>query len=1067
MNLRAKKILLIAFVWSLMFDAFSQSTVSGRVVDSKGEDLPGVTIKIKGTGDGVITDLDGAYSIEVGSGQVLVFSYVGFVTQEVLVANQTNIDVQLISSIDDLQEVVVLGYYTQRRKDLTGAVASISSEDIDESPYSNVLQNLQGRAAGVTIVQDGQPGGGNTNVRIRGLNTINNNNPLYVIDGVPTEESIDFLNSNDIESIQVLKDASSASIYGSRAANGVIVITTKQGKKGKMSVNAGVILGTQSIIETVDVLNASEWGEMYWQASANSGQTPNIGIYGGRVSEPEILVNIPFKTPPNETYPDGQTYVLTREGTDWQDEIYRTVKNNQFYATISSGSEKGSSSFSVSYFDQDGIINQTYYDRVTGRANSTYNINDAIEIGENLAITWSEQVQVGTQSGGGIPAVALRQHPALPIFDLNGSYAGGNTLVGGLAFPNVSNPVSELERNKNNTNNNWRMFGNGYASIDFMKYLNTGKQQSLILKTNFGLDYGAFNERRFFISYTEGGFSLSPEEATYSRNLGTGVTTTWTNTLEYKTLFGGNHNLRVFVGSEIVDYKFESAFSQGSNFISENENAVSLSTADPSTIQSAEARVDRGLRSFFGRLDYDFNEKYLFGATVRYDETSRFNDNEIFPALSFGWRMSDEAFFAPVLNNNVVNAAKLRISWGQQGNQFGRDYPSFTTFQTADATTDDVGADYNISGDNTSVTSGLITEQIGNEDLKWETSKQVNIGLDFGLLKNSLQLSLDYFIITTEDIIYPGQRISAEGEGADPLINAFETQTSGFETQLKYGFLSGLKNWDAFTSLQFFTNKTELSGINQEAVLIDPVSGEEYFQGTDIHRIRKGGDFGTYYGYVVDGIFQSQEEVDAHAMQPGKAPGRLKYRDISGPEGVPDGVINDFDRDYLGSFIPDFTLGWNSEISWKDITLGMFWYASIGGEVYNFTKQNTDFFEPNFNSGARVLDAWTPENRSSSIPAVQTVATNDERRTSSFYVEDASYLKLRSLRLGYNVPTKLTGNTKINVYAEGQNLLIISGYKGLDPEVPYAIGSGNVFGGVDRGIYPLPRMILFGLNIKL
>ena len=1025
-----------------------QNLVRGKVTDEgTGEPIPGVSILLKGTAKGVVTDLEGNYTIQASPEDVLIFSFIGYLDEEIKVGNRSTIDVSMVEDLVSLDEVVVLGYTTQKKKDLTGAVSVVDMEELGTVPYANVLQGLQGRIAGVQITQDGQPGSGRTQMRIRGMTTLNNNSPLYVVDGIPTTEPLDNLNPNDIESIQVLKDAAAASIYGSRSAAGVVVITTKKGRGDRVNVDAGVVKGIQTLQNQIEVLNAQEWGELYWLAARNSNRTPNIGIYGGRIENPRIVTDRTFQVSES-----GQMYQFTPEGTDWADAIYRTAKNDQYYINVNSGTKSGQYSLGLSYFDQDGIIDYTRYDRLTGRVNSSYSLLPWLRLGENLSLSWSDQVQIGTQdTHGGIPFLAVRQHPALPIYDVDGNFAGGNAFVGGLAFPNAMNPVAVLYRNRNNNSRSWRIFGNAFLEADVLDAIpNISDNHSLVLKTNFGIDYSNFFGRNFIPRFQEGGFIR--EIAEYHNNFGEGITTTWINTAEYN-FNASRHSFKALVGHEAIGYNFRGLSAGRSNYLLEDPNYVQIGSGDPNTAINGGGESDWGLLSYFGRVEYNYSDRYLFSATVRHDRSSRIIHSDIFPAFSAGWNIDQEEFARELFDDNWINRFKLRASWGQQGNQTTGDYAIFSTFGV-----NPDRADYDLNGDNVSVSPGLVVRQIGNLDLRWETTTQTNVGFDAMFFSNKLELTFDAYLRRTEDILAGKPLIAAEGEGGRPPFNTATMENQGIDLNLTY-FHSGSDKFSFSSSLQFSTYRNRLISLG-EGVGSLGTFGEYYFNWGDDTRAATDYAFPSFYGWVADGIFQNEDEVEAHATQPGKAPGRIRYADIND-----DGIIDDADRTYIGNPHPDFTIGLNSNFNYGNFNFSFFVYASKGNDVYNYTRQNTDFFEPNFNVGRRILDAWTPENTSSTIPAAQLSATNNERRPSSYFVEDASFIRLRNVRLGYNLPLVISKRAKVNIYGEVQNAFTITGYSGIDPEVPHA-GNANVFG-IDRGFYPLPRTYMLGVTVNL
>jgi TonB-linked SusC/RagA family outer membrane protein len=1018
--------------------------VTGKIVDENNNPLIGVSVLEKGTTNGTISDLDGNFSIEVPPQSTLVISYVGYTTKEVPVENRTEMSVQLTPSAEDIEELVVIGYTTKRKSDLTGAVSVVDMDEMGKISYANVMQALTGQVSGVTITQDGQPGSGRTQVRVRGLTTYTNNDPLVVIDGVPTEESLDNLNPNDIESIQVLKDAASASIYGSRSAAGVIVITTKKGKAGKLSIDAGLLNGVQTLGNKIDLLDATQWGEVYWEAAANDGISPNHPLYGNG-PEP-VIPTVPYLIPNGK-----QIYQFTPEGTNWYDEVYRNALQQQYYLNLSNGSERGNFFLGMSYYDQDGLIKETFYDRYTGRFNSEFNVTDWLKVGENLSLSFSNQVQIGTQQGqDGIPTDVIRQHPMLPVYDVFGGYAGK---ISGL--PDVRNMVSVLDKNKNNTTESWRVFGNVFAQADLYDAIfGHTATHDLIAKTNFGLEYSNFYDRRFEASYSEGDYDIQDNALTM--NFGKGTTLTWTNTLEYN-LNTTDHSLKLMGGMETVTYQGDFLSGRRNSFEIETPDFTYLSAGNSSSQVNAGSGSEWALLSYFGRTDYVYANKYLASATLRYDQTSRFNAAGLFPALSLGWKLSEEAFINNALENSgldqVFSGIKVRAGYGEQGNQSVVEN-AIVSFLGPDVN----HADYDIAGTNTEVQSGYVVLQRGNPNLLWETTSQLNVGTDLVLFNRMLEVNFDYFIKNTRDILIRSPQLTAVGEGAEPFINAAQVDNNGFELNIAHNYYNPDRNLRLYT--QFTVNRFA----NEVVSLGDSIAnlgyeGEFYLPTDGASRIATGYPIGSFYGYVVDGIFTSPQEADEHVIQRGKDVGRLRYENVNG-----DTIINDQDRTYLGSPHPIISFGLNFNADFKGFNLSLALYSSLGQKVYNETKWYTDFAQVgDFNRSTRILDAWSPSNTTSTIPAPTLNNANNENRPSSYFVEDASFLKLRKVRVGYSFP----GIEKfgLSIYGEIQNVLTITNYSGVDPEVPHA-GDVNI-PGIDRGVYPLPRTFMVGVNIKL
>ena len=1022
-------------------------TVQGTVKDGSGELLIGATVVEKGTTNGMSADVNGAYKLTVPANAVLVFSYTGMDKQEVAVAGRIQIDVVLTGN-NQLQEVVI-GYTTQKKKDLTGAVSVVNVESVSKTPYANVLQAMNGRVAGVTFTQDGQPGSGRTSVRVRGVTTLNNNSPLYVIDGVQTRQEISNLNSNDIESIQVLKDASAASVYGIGSAGGVIVITTKKGKAGKISVEGGTVVGIQQLGRKIDLLDATQWGQAFWAATEqNQNRRGSWSDFYG--SGPQAVVTpLPYTANPR------QVYVFSSKGTNWYDEVYDNgASNRQYYLNVSKATDKGQAYFGASWFDQDGLIKNTYFNRGTVRLNSDYNITNWLKIGENFTASRSDEVQTGTQRGqDGMPTDVIRQHPLLPVYDAFGQFAGK---VG--PFPDVRNMVSVLEKNRSNNSDSWRLLGNAYAELNVFSLLKfLPEAHRLKLRTNYGLEYSNFYSKHFDASFQEGDYDV--QNNFLNNAFGDGRTGIWTNSFEYN--FDTRlHSVKLFGALESISYRGRFLSVGRSNFEIETDpfTVIGAGTGSPVAFGGG---TQTGRYSQIGRAEYAFDDRYLLTATVRRDQSTRVTGVGIFPAASVGWNLSNEKFARRLLENAFVRTVKLRASYGEQGNEasVGTDFPQLSTFGP-----DINHADYDLDGTNTSVFSGYVVQQRGNPNIKWETTKQSNIGLDLGLFGRAIEVSADYYIKNTSDILLQKPLLAAQGEGSRPNVNIGEIQTKGFDLGISYFYEPEGKPFQFSAEYQFTTFKTVVQSFGNN-IGSKGTQGETYIPIDGNARYATGKPIASFYGYQVEGIFQNAAEVERHADQrftdPALGVGRLKYKDLNG-----DNKIDDADRTYLGSPYPKYSMGLTLSAHYKGLGLTAFFYSSIGQKIYNDLRWYTDFFQSgNFNHSTRILDAWSPSNTGSSIPAASLEDYgNNEQRASTYFIEKGDFLKLRSLRLSYDVPKRWAWGSDISVYAEGQNLWVLTKYTGIDPEVPYAADS-NV-PGVDRGAYPLPRIFTGGINVK-
>ena len=1013
---------------------YAQSEIRGTVVDPTGETVIGATIMEQGTSNGTVTDLDGNFVLTVEPGKTLVISYIGFLTQEV--PAQDGMHITLQTDALALEEVVVTGYTSQRKADLTGAVSTVSVSELAKQNENNPMKALQGRVPGMNISADGNPSGAAT-VRIRGIGTLNDNDPLYIIDGVPTKAGMHELNGNDIESIQVLKDAASASIYGSRAANGVIIITTKKGKDGKVKVNFDASVAASLYTNKIETMNASEWGRAFWQASVNDGVNPNNNTLGYNFDWSYDAAGRPvLKGLTMNMFLDENATVRTGD-TDWFDEITRTGVVQQYNLSVSNGSEKGSSFFSVGYYDNLGTIKESQFNRLSARANSDYKLFDGkVTIGENFTINRTQ----GVDAPGGILENALEFNPNFPIYAENGEYAQA---LG--AYSERENPLSLLFNNKDNKYTQWRSFGDIHLSINPFK--------NFMVRTTLGMDYSQ-KEQRFFTYPIANGKMMRTDTAAESKQEHW-MRWMW-NAIATYNFESGDHRGDVMLGVEINrhDYKWMSAKRYDLAIL----NTDYMWPSAGSGRQLAQGSGDGfSLVSFFGKANYTYADKYLASVTVRHDGSSRFGSNKqygTFPSVSAGWRISQEKFMESTAS--WLDNLKLRYSWGQTGNQEISNTARYTLYQAVVSTglwgSGQAGSSYDIAGSNGgyALDNGYVRSQRGNDDIKWETTTQHNIGFDFGLIRNEIYGSFDWFYKLTSDILLPMDGIAAMGEGASKWINAGEMKNTGWELAVGYRHRTsyGL-SWDINGNIAQYKNEI--------TKLPETVAAKGTFGGNGVKSV-VGHPMGAQVGYVADGIFKSQEEIYNHATQEGAGLGRIRYKDLNN-----DGRVNEEDQTWIYDPTPDFTWGLNIYLQYKNFDFTMFWQGVQGVDVdCRGYKSQTDFWAnsninvPYLNKG--VLDAWSLSNPGSSIPALTTSDTNNEGRVSSYYIENGSYAKLRTVQLGYNVPDAFAAKLKlerIRLYLSAQNLITIKSadFSGADPENP----------GFN---YPIPLNLTFGLNVS-
>lgn len=1006
-------------------------TVTGTVIDGEtNEPLPGASVLVTGSTIGTITDIDGTFSLSFPDRYTsLSVSYTGYLTTEINVENQTTVSVTLQPDVSQLEELVVLGYDAQQRRDVTGAVASLSPEEVAAIPTASIDKMLDGRIAGVQVLTDNAPGG-NVTVRIRGYGTINNNDPLYIIDGIPVNNGLNAINPADIASIQVLKDAASAAIYGSRAANGVVIITTKQGHHLEHAqVTLSAYSGVQKAFNLPRMLNAQQYGDMLWQATKNDGGTPAHDIYG---NDPDQAV-IPEWLNDEQTLPSGDT--------DWVKEIFNPAVVQSYNLSVAKGDEDANHMLSLGYYNQEGIVKYTNFDRFTARFNGSYRMKKFLTLGENLTATYSRTTSVGVNSSLGSIIYNAFQFPSIvPVKDINGNF-GGNPIN------DIGNPLGNLYRAKDNQQKRVRILGNVYAKADVGRFS---------FKTNLGIDYESYHYRGFSPIYDEILSSNAVNSLTTSNSFKYQLT--WSNTLNYEQQIG-DHNLSALVGQEAVQYYYEGFSASRTDFLYEDDNFRYLSYGSDNQLNSGNAS-SWSLLSFFGKVNYSYKDRYLLGATVRRDGTSRISNNRwgTFPAFSAGWRISDEPFFQV---SDVFSSVKLRASWGQAGNQYVPEYSTLSSY-TSNAT----NSDYAIDGAQESSTLGLVQTRVANPNLKWEVSTQTDIGLDVGLLNNKLELTAEYYRKITNDIlVYSPLPLTYGGTNDGTWINGGKMQNAGVEITLHYdGQVKDLA-YSARLNVTSYKNKlTELKSVSYLGIASSSLHSVNFDQ--EITRSTVGQPIGAFYGYRANGIFKSDEAVAAYGLQPNAQPGDLRFEDVDG-----NGELDDDDRTFIGSPHPDMIMGLTLNFYYKGFDLSMLFNGTFGNDIYNLTKYKTDFFNQSaYNKGQATLHAWSEENPNSNIPRLTLDDPNNNIRPSSFFVEDGSYLKLYNLQIGYTFPGIKRHGMDLRLYGQVNNVFTLTGYDGMTPEIGlqnYSSSNRNLDIGADRGIYPPSRTFTLGLNFTL
>lgn len=994
-----------------------QQQITGRVVDVNGQPLAGVSIILKGSLIGATTNSDGIYSINALSNNVLVFSYVGFIAKEVEVGGRTSIDVVLEQSVESLDEIVVIGYGTQRKSDLTGAMTSVTSKEIEGQAFSNVGQALQGKVAGADITStSGEPGGA-MQVRIRGQGTFGNSGPLYVIDGVPISgDNINSINTNDIESINILKDASASAIYGSRAANGVILVTTKKGKAGETRLSYNGYYGVQSFTNYIPMANSHQLADVVNEAQLNGGYAPQAAF-----NDPEVL----------------------KTNTDWQRAAFQIAPMQDHTLTLSGGGENAKFYVSGEYLDQDGVMVFSSLKRYSARVNSDFTIgkNKKLKMGESIVLSRSNGLNLG-QANNLDFAYLLGSSPTMKLYKPEnlGGYGGPNTAETGVN--NRENIVGRRDLRRNYTYRN-SLLGNVYTEYSFLpelKYrlsagLNTGLNTNKIYVGIFQMDNRSNNTQTLNQSKNEANEYLLE------------------NTLSFDKIFNEKYSVSLLAGYTQQN-AYYSNMSGGRRDAPSNDLQVFDAMTGTYTLGGNEA--EWALRSYIGRANVAIANKYLFTATIRRDGSSRFgSENRYgnFPSFAFGWNIDRESFMEKI---PAITGLKLRSSWGRLGNQEIGNYSNITTVTTA--------LRYFFGADQIAPASAVVT--LGNPSLKWESTEQSNVGVDLALLNNSLTLSADYWVKNTDGILLRTPISTASGIVRDngAFENAAGLRNSGIELLL--GYNKDIRDFNFGISANLSTVNNKVTSLGKGATIINLV--ENVYQFGTYTRTAVGEPMSSFYGYVMDGIFQTQAEIDAHATQTGAAPGDVKFRDLNN-----DGVIDANDRQVIGDPFPDFNYGISSNLSYKGIDLGFSFQGVQGKQLYNAQRAYLESMNGEHGQMATVVNRWHGPGTSNTMPRAIRGGANLNSRPSTRYVEDASYLRLQNLQIGYvlsEATLRNIGIKRMRAYFNAQNLFTITDYINYSPDGLGGSGYGNndlnpLSIGVDTGNYPIPKVFQLGLQV--
>ena len=992
--------------------------INGKVTSEEdGEGLPGVNVVLKGSNEGTVTDVSGFYKIDVpDENAVLVFSAVGFISEEVIVGARTVIDVTLLPDITSLDEVVVIGYGTVNKRDLTGSVTSVSSETIKDLPATTFDQMLAGRAPGLQVTQASSAPGGSVSIRIRGSNSVRGGNePLIVVDGFPIynndseltsgivysggagtpPNTLSSINPNDIESIEILKDASATAIYGARGANGVIMITTKRGKAGSTQIDFDAYYGVQEITNKLDMLNASQYADLVREARENAGLPTDFDL-------PENI------------------------NTDWQDEIFRVAAIQDYNLGLRGGDDKTRFALSVNYFEQEGIVRGSDLRRVSLRLNLDKEINQKLTIGTSLQVSRVDDNVTITDRQQGAVGAALRMAPNQVPIDENGIYPRNvfpNTGIAEMTNPLYISDAIEFNRNTNRILAN--LFGE-YEIVDGLTY-----------RLNLGADI-ADNKERYFAPRNG---DTGKNDAIVSQN--NNISLLIENTLTYKKTFGDQHHFTALVGQTAQTYERENL-----RVIAENlSNDTRVFDLDGNTrIQNNmnSGQNEWNLTSYLGRVNYNFNGKYLATASVRIDGSSRFgNNNEfgVFPSGSLAWVISEEGFMS---GQDFMDHLKLRVSYGTTGNQEIGTGLSLGILNNSRAVL------------NNDLALGKKPRQIPNPDLSWENTEQFDIGVDFGFLNGRIEATLDYYIKTTNDLLYTLQIPNTTGFSTI-VSNIGSMENKGLELDVNTFNLTGAFEWN--TNFNLSINRNELLDLGGQVTEFIETS-------RSVSSIATVGEpLGNFYGYEVAGIFQQGEDI-AGSPQPQAEPGDRKYVDQNG-----DGVINSLDRTIVGNALPDFIFGLNNTFSYKGFDLAVFIQGMQGFDIYNRTMNTALSLNGQVNNTTRALDRWTPQNPNTNVPrALQNrvdPSVNPQSSVLSDFVEDGSFIRISNVTLGYSLPAGMLEKLKVQrvrVYLGAQNLATFTDYSGFDPEVN-SFGQNNLIQSVDDFTYPRASTYLAGLNV--
>lgn len=969
---------------------FAQTTVKGVILDDAGEPILGASILQQGTTNGTITDFDGNFTLDVPEGAMLEISYVGYASQTLPAA--ANMNVILKEDTELLEEVVVVGYGVQKKSDLTGAISQVNEKDLQKMPAPSIGVALEGRAAGLQVIGSGAPGS-NVSLNIRGIGSINNSQPLIVIDGVPTDVPLNMINMDDVATIDVLKDASATAIYGSRGAYGVVIITTKKGENEKGHISLKASFGFDQVQRTLPLLNAYQFASLHNEMMAAAGQ-PQYTAY----ADPKSL----------------------GEGTDWMSELWQFAPTQNYSLSYSGGTQKSNFYVSGAYYDQRGVIKTSRYQRFTLQFNHDTQILKWLKFGHKLSLNHDIK-----SAGEYNIQNTMRALPTQPIYNEDGSWAGPTGLA--MYVGDITNPIGKMKENSSTTKG-YNLLGNVYAEIKPLDWL--------IFRTTFGIQFLYWDTEGWSPAYDWK--PIAQPESQLSRQFDKSITWLWDNTLTFMKTFKEKHAFTAMIGSSMQTNTYEYMNGSVQGFVSPEARQLSNGLLTPVLGGN---KSDWALLSFMGRVTYGYDNRYLITATFRADGSSRFAKNKrwgFFPSVALAWRISEEHWFNKTF---ALSDLKIRAGYGLTGNQASvGNYAYASQLQTVQ---------YLFGG---TQVSGLAPWVLPNPNVRWETVEQYNVGFDLALLDQRLHATIDGYIKNTNDMLVPMSVPISSGysDEAVPSINAGKMRNMGIEVSLNsLNFKNPNFNWTTTVNVAY--NYNRIIALNNDVPM--------YFD-CNIHKI--GAPVAAYYGYVTDGIFQSQEEIDHHAIQTigsdkytSTQPGDIRFKDLNN-----DGVINEDDRTILGVPMPSWTFSMNNRFEFYGVDIEFYLQGAAGNKIYNGNRATLEAMSVAQNQLKTVLDRWRPDNPSNTMPRAVFSDPNKNNRTSDRFLEPGDYLRLKNITVGYTLPKHLTMKAhmeEVRFSFSAQNLYTFTRYTGLDPEVG---GSG-----IDGNVYPITRNFTFGINI--